>query len=384
MDINTSFSSSNTFLTQALNANNEKKNIQNTQEIRTPEVQNPDSKVEFEAQSFASEFGFRTDEKGIFQKDLNHAANLPLSYEINIKSVQSIAKELIKQDENLSFNKIDLPQLLNTYYSALKAVEPEFAKDDNAFLNRGEVAGLYQGFSTKSGDFSSEITRLYKGENELNLALTHNKNLIPLNLENKIINFHFDSAINNTSQNELIKPYLSKESEVSKSGLLMNFIHKDIKSANKEVNFFIEPVNLSLSLHQNFYKILQSEGSFENYVQEQNKERMSFDLYLYVNGVNKQNTQSDKLNLLYQQYLNYQKDLNIEEFTRSSSIYSLYTQALNAEFKQIKQEASTQSNQEQLNQINQTRQNSLENFYTQRQKQASLNKIVRSYMSIMS
>ncbi|NDJ28086.1 hypothetical protein DMB95_07490 [Campylobacter sp. MIT 12-8780] len=384
MDINTSFSSSNTLLTQALNVNNEKKNIQNTQEIHTQEVKNPDLKVEFETQSFASEFGFRTDEKGIFQKDLNHAANLPLSYEINIKSVQSIAKELMKQDENLSFSKIDLPQLLNTYYLALKAVEPEFAKNDNIYLNRGEVAGLYQGFSTKSGDFSSEITRLYKGENELNSALTHNQNLIPLNLENKIINFHFDSAINNTSQNELIKPYLNKESEVSKSGLLMNFIHKDIKSANEEINFFIEPVNLNLNSHQNFYKMLQGEGSFENYIQEQSKERMSFDLYLYVNGVSKQNTQSDKLNLLYQQYLNYQKDLNIEEFTRSSSIYSLYTQALNAEFKQIKQEASTQSDQEQLNQINQTRQNSLENFYTQRQKQANLNKIVRSYMSVMS
>ncbi len=37
--------------------------------------------------------------KKVFDKDLNKIANIPESYDINIKSVRSIAKELAKQDE---------------------------------------------------------------------------------------------------------------------------------------------------------------------------------------------------------------------------------------------------------------------------------------------
>ncbi len=80
--------------------------------------------------TYASEFGFRINEEGFFDKDLNKIANIPESYDINIKSVRSIAKELAKQDENLNYNKIDLPYLLNSYHSSLKSINSEFLQDE--------------------------------------------------------------------------------------------------------------------------------------------------------------------------------------------------------------------------------------------------------------
>lgn len=68
------------------------------------------SNLDYEA-SYASEFGFRINEQGFFEKDLNKTAALPLDYDINIKSIREISKQLIKLDENLNYNKIDLPRL---------------------------------------------------------------------------------------------------------------------------------------------------------------------------------------------------------------------------------------------------------------------------------
>ncbi len=81
----------------------------------------------FNNTTYASELDLESMKK-VFDKDLNKIANIPESYNINIKSVRSIAKELAKQDENLNYNKIDLPYLLNSYHSSLKSINPEFYK----------------------------------------------------------------------------------------------------------------------------------------------------------------------------------------------------------------------------------------------------------------
>ena len=120
-------------------------------------------------QTYKSEFGFRTNEQGIFEKELNKAANLPLSYDINIKSVQSIAKELVAQDKGTS--QSDIATLLNKYFSTLRAVESEFNTADNANLSRAEIAELNQGFSTQNGGFDDAIIRVYNNASELKQAL---------------------------------------------------------------------------------------------------------------------------------------------------------------------------------------------------------------------
>lgn len=247
----------------------------------------------FNNTTYASEFGFRINEEGFFDKDLNKIANIPESYNINIKSVRSIAKELAKQDENLNYNKIDLPYLLNSYHSSLKSINSEFLQDDNAYLSRDLISKLSSGFSTDNGEFLGQISRIYNNQEEIDLALSNITNLNTLMLDNKITNFHFDKAIENTSSNEILKPYLTKNAEVSKSGLLMNFIYHDIKTQNeKEFNFFMKPATLELSSHQNLRKILKGETDIEDYIKKENEKKMSFDLYLYVNGVDKKNKHS--------------------------------------------------------------------------------------------
>ncbi|EAH5183265.1 hypothetical protein D8J72_08135, partial [Campylobacter jejuni] len=164
----------------------------------------------FNNTTYASEFGFRINEEGFFDKDLNKIANIPESYNINIKSVRSIAKELAKQDENLNYNKIDLPYLLNSYHSSLKSINSEFLQDDNAYLSRDLISKLSSGFSTDNGEFLSQISRIYNNQEEIDLALSNITNLNTLMLDNKITNFHFDKAIENTSSNEILKPYLTK------------------------------------------------------------------------------------------------------------------------------------------------------------------------------
>lgn len=332
------------------------------------------------SQSYASEYGFRTNEQGFFEKDFNMFASLPFDYDIHIKSVQSIAKELLRQDPELNPVKIDIASVVNKYYNSLKSIESEFQTNDNAMLSRIEISKLNQGFSTKNGELDSELIRIYNTSDEIKEAKKLNNTFTPLNLGIKITDFAFDEAINNNSTNELLKPYMNENGDISKSGLLMNFIHKDLKEANDN-NFFIEPVKLSLNAHKNLQKLLNNEDSFKSYILEQNSQNMSFDLYLYVNGVNKQNTSKDKLDTLYQQYIGYQRGVNIKEFVNSSSIFSLYTESLNKEFQKLNTFFSEK--QDNLEQISNDVKTLNEKFIQARQKQAAFSNIIKSYIGVM-
>ncbi|ECL2235068.1 hypothetical protein FSL21_08355, partial [Campylobacter coli] len=328
----------------------------------------------FNTTSYASEFSFRIDEKGFFEKDLNKIANIPESYNINIKSVRNIAKELTRQDATLNYNKIDLPYLLNSYYNSLKSVNLEFSENDNANLSRDMISKFATGFSTENGEFLGKISRIYNNQEELNSALNKTLSLNTLMLDNKITNFHFDRALNNTSSNEILKPYLTKNAEVSKSGLLMNFIYHDIKTQNdNELNFFMKPASLDLNAHTNFQKILRGEMDIKDYIKQQNEQKMSFDLYLYVNGVDKKTASQDKLSVFFQQYVNYQKDMDLREFANSSSIFQIYIDENHSEFNSLKEEYQSQNKDlEKLDNANNMRSSSIENFLDRRQKQANL------------
>ncbi len=339
----------------------------------------------FNTTSYASEFGFRIDERGFFEKDLNKIANIPGSYNINIKSVRNIAKELTRQDATLNYNKIDLPYLLNSYYSSLKSVNLEFSENDNANLSRDMISKFATGFSTENGEFLGKISRIYNNQEELNSTLNKTLSLNTLMLDNKITNFHFDRALNNTSSNEILKPYLTKNAEVSKSGLLMNFIYHDIKTQNdNELNFFMKSASLDLNAHTNFQKILRGEMDIKDYIKQQNEQKMSFDLYLYVNGVDKKTASQDKLSVFFQQYVNYQKDMDLREFANSSSIFQIYIDENHSEFNSLKEEYQSQNKDlEKLDNANNMRSSSIENFLDRRQKQANLNKILNSYLSVL-
>lgn len=339
----------------------------------------------FNTTSYASEFGFRIDERGFFEKDLNKIANIPGSYNINIKSVRNIAKELTRQDATLNYNKIDLPYLLNSYYSSLKSVNLEFSENDNANLSRDMISKFATGFSTENGEFLGKISRIYNNQEELNSTLNKTLSLNTLMLDNKITNFHFDRALNNTSSNEILKPYLTKNTEVSKSGLLMNFIYHDIKTQNdNELNFFMKPASLDLNAHTNFQKILRGEMDIKDYIKQQNEQKMSFDLYLYVNGVDKKTASQDKLSVFFQKYVNYQKDMDLREFANSSSIFQIYIDENHSEFNSLKEEYQSQNKDlEKLDNANNMRSSSIENFLDRRQKQANLNKILNSYLSVL-
>lgn len=377
MNINTNYA--NATLSSNLSSNlNENKvllqlqnaNLQNTNTLPTPNF----------PQSYASEFGFRINEQGIFDKELNKAANLPNSYDINVKSVQSITKELLAQNEN--FNQSDIPQLLNKYFSTLRAVESEFSTGDNANLSRSEITQLNQGFSTKSGSFEDKIIRVYQNANELKQAQKDNKNLNPLMLNNQITDFSFNTSITNTADNDFIKPYLTRNGEVSKAGLFMNFVYEDIKNSNSNV-LLVDALKLNFSSHQDFYEMLDDENSLKTFINESNKESMSFDFYLYVNGINKETISDAKLLAFYQQYLSYEKSVNMEAFINSSSIYQLYTQILIGQFNSMKQDFTAQSDTQTLAVANEMRTKSLDFFTTERKRQADLNTIIKAYKSVM-
>lgn len=376
MTINANYANANTYTTATSwgfgNANASQKDTQATSNTYlTPENST--------TTSFMSEFGFRINERGIFDKEFNKAANLPESYEINIKSVQSIAKVLA--DDESSASKLDMPELISRYFSTLRSVEGEFASADNASLSRGEIASLNQGFSTQSGEFDGIINRIYADTAQLKQARIDNKNLNPLGLDNKIIDFSFNSAIKNTANNEFIKPYINKSGEVSKSGLLMNFIYENAK---KPSMLFVDALNLSFADHQKFYQMLDDENSLKNFISEQNKGGMSFDFYLYTQGINKEAISDERLLAAYQQYLTSVKKANIDNFANQSSIYQLYTQILMGKFNTIQSDYDTQSKSEVLTLANEMRTKSAESFVAARQRQASRETIIKSYKSIMA
>lgn len=376
MTINANYTNANTYATATSwgfgNANASQKDTQATSNTYlTPENST--------TTSFMSEFGFRINERGIFDKEFNKAANLPESYEINIKSVQSIAKVLANGESSAS--KLDMPELISRYFSTLRSVEGEFASADNASLSRGEIASLNQGFSTQSGEFDGIINRIYADTAQLKQARIDNKNLNPLGLDNKIIDFSFNSAIKNTANNEFIKPYINKSGEVSKSGLLMNFIYENAK---KPSMLFVDALNLNLADHQKFYQMLDDENSLKNFISEQNKGGMSFDFYLYTQGINKEAISDERLLAAYQQYLTSVKKANIENFASQSSIYQLYTQILMGKFNTMQSDYDTQSKSEVLALANEMRTKSAEGFAQARQRQASRETIIKSYKSIMA
>lgn len=376
MTINANYANANTYTTATSwgfgNANASQKDTQATSNTYlTPENST--------TTSFMSEFGFRINERGIFDKEFNKAANLPESYEINIKSVQSIAKVLANDESSAS--KLDMPELISRYFSTLRSVEGEFASADNASLSRGEIASLNQGFSTQSGEFDGIINRIYADTAQLKQARIDNKNLNPLGLDNKIIDFSFNSAIKNTANNEFIKPYINKSGEVSKSGLLMNFIYENAK---KPSMLFVDALNLSFADHQKFYQMLDDENSLKNFISEQNKGGMSFDFYLYTQGINKEAISEERLLAAYQQYLTSVKKANIDNFASQSSIYQLYTQILMGKFNTMQSDYDTQSKSEVLALANEMRTKSAEGFAQARQRQASRETIIKSYKSIMA
>lgn len=376
MTINANYANTNTYTTATSwgfgNANASQKDTQATSNTYlTPENST--------TMSFMSEFGFRINERGIFDKEFNKAANLPESYEINIKSVQSIAKVLANDESSAS--KLDMPELISRYFSTLRSVEGEFASADNASLSRGEIASLNQGFSTQSGEFDGIINRIYADTAQLKQARIDNKNLNPLGLDNKIIDFSFNSAIKNTANNEFIKPYINKSGEVSKSGLLMNFIYENAK---KPSMLFVDALNLNLADHQKFYQMLDDENSLKNFISEQNKGGMSFDFYLYTQGINKEAISDERLLAAYQQYLTSVKKANIDNFANQSSIYQLYTQILMGKFNTMQSDYDTQSKSEVLALANEMRTKSAEGFAQARQRQASRETIIKSYKSIMA
>lgn len=376
MTINANYANANTYTTATSwgfgNANASQKDTQATSNTYlTPENST--------TTSFMSEFGFRINERGIFDKEFNKAANLPESYEINIKSVQSIAKVLANDESSAS--KLDMPELISRYFSTLRSVEGEFASADNASLSRGEIASLNQGFSTQSGEFDGIINRIYANTAQLKQARIDNKNLNPLGLDNKIIDFSFNSAIKNTANNEFIKPYINKSGEVSKSGLLMNFIYENAK---KPSMLFVDALNLSFADHQKFYQMLDDENSLKNFISEQNKGGMSFDFYLYTQGINKEAISDERLLAAYQQYLTSVKKANIDNFANQSSIYQLYTQILMGKFNTMQSDYDTQSKSEVLALANEMRTKSAEGFAQARQRQASRETIIKSYKSIMA
>lgn len=376
MTINANYANANTYTTATSwgfgNANASQKDTQATSNTYlTPENST--------TTSFMSEFGFRINERGIFDKEFNKAANLPESYEINIKSVQSIAKVLANDESSAS--KLDMLELISRYFSTLRSVEGEFASADNASLSRGEIASLNQGFSTQSGEFDGIINRIYADTAQLKQARIDNKNLNPLGLDNKIIDFSFNSAIKNTANNEFIKPYINKSGEVSKSGLLMNFIYENAK---KPSMLFVDALNLSFADHQKFYQMLDDENSLKNFISEQNKGGMSFDFYLYTQGINKEAISDERLLAAYQQYLTSVKKANIDNFANQSSIYQLYTQILMGKFNTMQSDYDTQSKSEVLALANEMRTKSAEGFAQARQRQASRETIIKSYKSIMA
>lgn len=376
MTINANYANANTYTTATSwgfgNANASQKDTQATSNTYlTPENST--------TTSFMSEFGFRINERGIFDKEFNKAANLPESYEINIKSVQSIAKVLV--NDEISASKLDMPELISRYFSTLRSVEGEFASADNASLSRGEIASLNQGFSTQSGEFDGIINRIYADTAQLKQARIDNKNLNPLGLDNKIIDFSFNSAIKNTANNEFIKPYINKSGEVSKSGLLMNFVYENAK---KPSMLFVDALNLNLADHQKFYQMLDDENSLKNFISEQNKGGMSFDFYLYTQGINKETISDERLLAAYQQYLTSVKKANIDNFANQSSIYQLYTQILMGKFNTMQSDYDTQSKSEVLALANEMRTKSAEGFAQARQRQASRETIIKSYKSIMA
>lgn len=374
MDINTSYNQS--YFT-GLNESQKSKNTQDkTKHNNTLKTNSNDDlsklKIEFATQSYASEFGFRVDENGNFEKTLNKAANIPLSYEINLKSIQSISKELLKQDPYLKPSNIDIASLLNKYHSILQAVEPQFNQENNLSLSRAEISQLNQGFSTKDGSLEGQIIRVYDKLDKLKQAFEDIKIFAPLNFDNKITSFHFDSTINQSAENELIKGYINEKAQVSKTGLFMNFIHKNLQE-NQDFN---------TNAHEKFYIMLdRSTQSFQTYIQEQNKHNMSFDLYLYVHGIDKKNTSAQTISALYEQYLSQKTQSNMQDFTSSSEIYKLYSEALSDDFRRTRKDFISQSQDLEL--INEHKNQALNDFIDQRKKQVKLEELIKSYSFVI-
>ncbi|EGK8090808.1 hypothetical protein IO396_000804 [Campylobacter lari] len=339
------------------------------------------SNLDYEV-SYASEFGFRINEQGFFEKDLNKTAALPLDYDINIKSIREISKQLIKLDENLNYNKIDLPRLLNTYHNTLKTINHEFQKNDNNFLSKAQISELNQGYSYT---YEGKILKVYENAKSLQNAKETNKNLNTLMLDNKIGDFAFNASIENTASNPIIRPYLNRQGEVSKSGLLLNYIYNDLKEQNNQkANFFLTPIELDISSNVNFQKLMRGQMSMQDYLSESNKEKMSFDLYLYINGVDKNNTTEDKLSVFFQQYINYQHSINMQEFANSSSIYSLYSEQISKDFEALKKEFNQNDSNIDLEKINTQKELLDTQFLENRKRQASINKILHSYLNAMA
>lgn len=315
----------------------------------------------FKEEGFASEFGFRIDESGFFDQRLNLAARLPSDYKIDLANLKAIKAKLPKE--------ADLMHTLNSYFVSISSINEDFLRGGE--LNKEEISKLTAGFSSHE-----KLAKLYKTQDELELAKSTNKALAPLNLHNNITDFHFQNAQSHTAKDELLKPFIKEDGSVMKSGLYLNFIRNDLADKNKRADFFKEPLDLDKSIG-NFKDFLAAKP--EDFL-DKSDFNMSFDLYLYMNSVDKSKLDDDKLELLHTQYLSY-KNTKLDELKDKSQLYDEYILKTKEFLKNVHEDFKANIDEDLLAKVDASMIRANDRFIKQRTTEIKMNETIKAYMS---
>lgn len=313
-------------------------------------------------QDFASEFGFRTDEKGFFDERFNMAARIPKSYKIDLANVRAISAQL---------DGGELMHTINSYFVSISSINSQFK--ENNVLQKGDISKLVAGFSS-----DTKLTKLYKDDESLQKALLQNKNLASLNLHNNITSFHFDKALSNSAKDPLLKPFIKSDGSIEGTGLLLNFIREDLSAKKAQAKFFKEPLNLDFSV-QNFKEFIDK-GS-ESFLEKNNSKSMSFDLFLYMNSVDKNTLDADKLDVLYDQYKGYKSRENMKEFMSESSIYTDYINEKKPELEGIRKDFLKDNDEENLKKVDEDIKKGNEHYIKQKSTELRMEKAIKAYIA---
>lgn len=304
---------------------------------------------------FKSEFGYRVDEKGFFDERFNMAARLPSGYKMEINNIKSIKAMLSDKD---------LFHTLNSYFNLLSSINPSFK--ENSSLSHEEAKKLVAGFSS-----SDSLDTLYQNDAKLKHALSQNKNLLSMNLYNNITSFHFDKAFKSNANDKLIKPFLNTDGSIQKAGLLLNFIRHDLASKNAKTGDLDAKIN-------DFKQMLKDDN--KQFITKQNKPSMSFDLYLYINSMDKNKMNEDKLELAFKQYQDFAKQKNMDNFMNESVLWGDYLSDRTNFLDKIKQDFKPD---ESLIKIDENISNQNKRFIKQRHTELSMQKAIKAYISFI-
>lgn len=240
--------------------------------------------------AYPADNGYKINPQGYLTSSFNRAAGLPDGFKIHYETIKELDKALREQMQpkdvlnsayarsnpnsvSLSFN-----EMAGIFRSAWMTFREVAGSEINKafYFSEKDLESFPVGFATRYGTIHSNVTAVYKTQEQFSKAEVDNKNLVG-GLDNGILRL-FDKnsfSVDANSWNPHWEFYVNEQSQVSRSGLLVGFLKSHLlQGRDRDVTKSLE-----------YYNLLEGKEDIKSYL-ESNPQKTLRDYYTFSNNIN--------------------------------------------------------------------------------------------------